>query len=891
MIVSGFLTAILCPTGWAEQITLYWQPNAGDPPEGYNVYCRPASGAFQLVKDAGTQTSTTVMNLEQGKTYYFAVKAYNVYGKESDFSEEIAYTVPVPGAPTPTSEPMEQPTATSTPTSSAAPNPVVTPTNTPMPVNTPTNTAVPTKTATWTPVPTATPTSTATPVPTATPTSTKIPVPTATPTATPTVTPTPQPVETPPDSSPADVLTATFETNNFSEWDQETDSGNDLKISTSSPYSGSYCAQFTYNDTNPEYLSAAVGETAEGRIAFQIRFNLNNKWSNLPTAFLKLYSENGMELLSGEYLYQDKKIKYFSRIRTVEGWNEGAWNVLTADSNWHRLEIQFKIHDTDGYQRVLIDGQVVHEAAGLRTNALAGQGAVNLRVGNISGLRNGVNSSFYLDNGRFTRVAGTSGLTAQSPIPTNTPAVNPAIPSGFILADVFDSGFETGTFSDWNGEKDLGNDLGISSTGPHSGRRTAKLIYNDQTPEYLIKNLEELGEGAIAFWIKFDLTGVWNSDPTTLLQAFNQDGTELLYGGFKYAEGGIQYFSRLRVFNNWDESVWHPLTSDSQWHHIEVQFKIHPTDGYHRVLIDNRVVHSMAGLASDVFDGLTVNKMTLGFSSSLREGVNGTLYIDDVSVATRPGDGLVLGQMEMPPSGAAGDEPEDPPVPTATPTPTQTPTTAPTLVPVQPQLPDSESTRSIGFETADFSEWTGKVDTGNDLNISVFNAHGGTKSALFSCDDLTPEYLIQDLNQAMEGRISVWFQFDLSGQWNTASTPVIKIYNANGIELLSGEIKREGGVIRYYSRFRVYGGWDESVWTNLAADSKWHQLEVRYKIHATEGYHQVWIDGAPAHQSAGLNSDVFNGAPAGTLHLGSSQNLREGTNANYFVDDVTIGKF
>ena len=89
----------------------------------------------------------------------------------------------------------------------------------------------------------------------------------------------------------------------------------------------------------------------------------------------------------------------------------------------------------------------------------------------------------------------------------------------------------------------------------------------------------------------------------------------------------------------------------------------------------------------------------------------------------------------------------------------------------------------------------------------------------------------------------------------------------------------------------MYGSWDESAWNVLAADSRWHQLEVRYKIHATQGYHEVWIDGAPAHRSAGLNSDVFSGAPAGKLHLGSSLGLREGTHANYFVDDVTIEKF
>ncbi|HQH71178.1 MAG TPA: fibronectin type III domain-containing protein, partial [bacterium] len=532
--LAGFLTGILCPGGWTEQVTLYWQPNTGISPQGYNVYCRLASGPYQKVKDAGDLTYATITNLEQGKTYYFAVKAYNVYGKESRFSDEIAYTVPVPVTPSPTNQPIEAPTATATftPTLTSTPKPVLTPTSTPTntPTSTPTNKPTNTPTITPTNTPTSTPTSTPTNTPRNTPTNTPTGTPTSTPTgaprntptsqptntptntpmventpvptATPTVTPTQPPLETPPDTQLTDELAATFETHDFSEWDKKTDKGNDLKISTSSPFSGQYCAQFVYDDTTPEYLSAAIGETTEGQIAFQLKFNLNKKYSNLSTAFLKLYAANGVELLSGEYAYQDKKIKYFSRLRTVGGWDEGTWNYLAADSNWHRLEIQFKIHDTEGYHRVLIDGHVVYEAARLSTNALGGRGAVSLSVGNISGLRTGVNNSFYLDDARVIRLAGISGQDSQNPAPVNTPtpvpavtptntpkptatntpkptatptttptpqpAVKPTNPPDSMLVDVFDSGFEGGTFSGWDGEKDLGNDLGITSTAPNS---------------------------------------------------------------------------------------------------------------------------------------------------------------------------------------------------------------------------------------------------------------------------------------------------------------------------------------------------------------------------------------------------------------------------------------
>jgi len=48
--------------------------------------------------DLGNSTNGTVTGLTPGKTYYFAVTAYNVVGLESPFSGEISYTVPVTNA-------------------------------------------------------------------------------------------------------------------------------------------------------------------------------------------------------------------------------------------------------------------------------------------------------------------------------------------------------------------------------------------------------------------------------------------------------------------------------------------------------------------------------------------------------------------------------------------------------------------------------------------------------------------------------------------------------------------------------------------------------------------------------------------------------------------------
>ncbi|MFB3787125.1 MAG: hypothetical protein ACE15F_12240 [bacterium] len=684
-------------------------------------------------------------------------------------------------------------------------------------------------------------------------------------------------------------------------------------ISATSPYNGACCAQLIYDDATPEYLVTNFAEISEGRVSFQVKFDLNNKWSNLSTVLLKLYTVVGEELLSGEFAYLDQKIQFLSGMRTGGGWDESNWNILASDSNWHKLEVRFKFHDTDGYHKVLIDDRVVYAAAGLNTNAMAGHVAASLHVGTISVLSNSVDTVYCLDEVKVSRAADGGGgvensdpvdLQTPTPVTTPLPAVTPTntpVPTATPtttptpkkagnsknaplsdLVDVFDTGFESGTFRDWSEVNDRENGLKITASTAHSGRRSAKLVYQDQTPAYLIKNLDEISEGSISFWIQFTMPGGWNAVSTSLLKVYNRDGVELLSGEFAYDSGVILYSSRMRAVNNWDESGWSTLAADGRWHRIEVQFKMHPSDGYHRVLIDNTVVHASTGLMTDVFPGQYVNAMHLGASANLQTGVNGTLYLDDVSVGDREADHLSLVQLEMPPLDFAEPTPPDTPVAVSS--------TMSNRVTSLPRMLDLESPIYLSFESGDFSEWTDEVDPGQDLNVSALVSHGGSKSAMFSCDDLTPEYLVQNLGNAREGKISLWFKFDRSGPWSAVSTPLLTLFNSKGIEIYSGGCKMEDGAIKYRSRFRMPGSWDESGWAVLAADDEWHKLEVQYKIHATEGWHHVKIDGVLVHQSDGLDSDVFPGVFAGEMRLGDSLSLRAGMDANYFVDEVLIEK-
>ena len=77
----------------AEQITLTWDPPIPeDHVSGYIVYWGQEGGKYDHGFDNGNHTSCVLTGFEKGITYYFAVTAYNDYGAESGFSNEVSTT-------------------------------------------------------------------------------------------------------------------------------------------------------------------------------------------------------------------------------------------------------------------------------------------------------------------------------------------------------------------------------------------------------------------------------------------------------------------------------------------------------------------------------------------------------------------------------------------------------------------------------------------------------------------------------------------------------------------------------------------------------------------------------------------------------------------------------
>ncbi len=83
----------------AQTVSLAWDPSPDTNVVGYFVYTGLQSGNYTSRTDAGLNMTNVVSGLVEAQTNYYAVTAYDAYGTESDYSNEVAYNVPGPVAP------------------------------------------------------------------------------------------------------------------------------------------------------------------------------------------------------------------------------------------------------------------------------------------------------------------------------------------------------------------------------------------------------------------------------------------------------------------------------------------------------------------------------------------------------------------------------------------------------------------------------------------------------------------------------------------------------------------------------------------------------------------------------------------------------------------------
>jgi hypothetical protein len=92
------LIPVLClltaPQAFAESVDLAWDPSPDAGVASYRVHYGTGSASYTVITNAGPTTGLTVQGLAEGTTYFFAVTAVGTNQLESDFSNEVSYTVP-----------------------------------------------------------------------------------------------------------------------------------------------------------------------------------------------------------------------------------------------------------------------------------------------------------------------------------------------------------------------------------------------------------------------------------------------------------------------------------------------------------------------------------------------------------------------------------------------------------------------------------------------------------------------------------------------------------------------------------------------------------------------------------------------------------------------------
>ena len=93
------LSSLPLPAASAATVTIAWDKNVETDVIGYELHYGEYSHNYQYTVDVANNTSCSISGLVEDTTYYFAVKAYNDKGLKSDYSEELAHTIPITPPP------------------------------------------------------------------------------------------------------------------------------------------------------------------------------------------------------------------------------------------------------------------------------------------------------------------------------------------------------------------------------------------------------------------------------------------------------------------------------------------------------------------------------------------------------------------------------------------------------------------------------------------------------------------------------------------------------------------------------------------------------------------------------------------------------------------------
>ena len=93
ILVFSLIALLLTANAHSAQLNLAWDPNTEPELAGYKLYYGQSSGRYDSTVDVGNQIAYTLSGLEEGRTYYVAVTAYDADHSESAFSNELSISI------------------------------------------------------------------------------------------------------------------------------------------------------------------------------------------------------------------------------------------------------------------------------------------------------------------------------------------------------------------------------------------------------------------------------------------------------------------------------------------------------------------------------------------------------------------------------------------------------------------------------------------------------------------------------------------------------------------------------------------------------------------------------------------------------------------------------
>ena len=94
VVMVALLVGVGAGQAVAAQITLAWDANTEPDVSGYKLYFGTASRTYGAPINVGNVNSFTVTTLADGKGYFFAMTAFDTFGNESGYSNEVSITTP-----------------------------------------------------------------------------------------------------------------------------------------------------------------------------------------------------------------------------------------------------------------------------------------------------------------------------------------------------------------------------------------------------------------------------------------------------------------------------------------------------------------------------------------------------------------------------------------------------------------------------------------------------------------------------------------------------------------------------------------------------------------------------------------------------------------------------